>query len=270
MALPSPVYAQGCDLFPREGAAEAGIHLGLSYKGPSGPFALGHCEVREKVMPDWLYALWRDALSYVHAFEIAPPRKLEELLAWIAFLGMCWAVAKAVWRRLIALIAAAPGTPVIRGSALFVKIVRARLEIFAKVGHMDSRTASLAVSNDVIFSTALIPIALGLAFLVSSASPSAQFLVGLALTGFGFLWFLAVFSNFTTIAFLRGAPSKWDKDLQKARAVRDAALANPEGLTPKERVEAQQLDADLSWLDTWLSTYRRTGRVPIDPPKHNT
>ena len=142
---------------------------------------------------------------------------VSALVAWLVFVGMCWAVAKTVWRRFVGSLTASSSQRPIFGSASFARYLRTRLETLSRHGYLDPRTMAAAMSTDFLFFSGVLLLAFALSVLVSNTAAPIQMMFAISLLGFAILLFWGVASSLTLIAFMRGTPNRLDAKLHAAR-----------------------------------------------------
>lgn len=136
----------------------------------------------------WLAALWHDVLRHVHEFEIAPPRTVDQLMAWIGLLALLYACFRYVRGWIATILLATPLFRVVV-TAVQLRAFRQQLAVREARGMFEARLATLYLDSRLDGATAIF--VLGFVLLGVAATVGHEAVVWLAI-GFGALLFVSI------------------------------------------------------------------------------
>ncbi len=92
---------------------------------------------------DWASALWADIVRHAGAFEVSPPRTVDQLMAWIGLFALLIAAFKILKKRFREALEDIRPTAKFRNTALTIHSLRTNLQTAVNSGAGDVRVAGL-------------------------------------------------------------------------------------------------------------------------------
>lgn len=178
----------------------------------------------------WLAALWQDVLRHVHQFELAAPRTVDQLMAWVALLALLYAIWRYLRGWVLAILMSRPQIRVIV-TAMQLKNFRVFLDRQADRGFFEPRLGTLYLAALLGATQSLVVLGFVVMGIAAMIGDAAAFWIAI---GFGALVIAALEAScadvFSLIRLLAGRNSRYAHLLIRAKIYADAEIVRKHDL----------------------------------------